>query len=436
MLEPERGGGESLNKGSTDLHFSLRSEPRWRAFLANLKILLFTTVARGVSATPAESDLLLASALWYSSILGNLRSVLARKRPFKVTASPARSRLLLETDPWHQHFLENFRVVFGGNKGSSKVTAQPVQTDLLLENRLWFRTIVEELRDLLTPPPVYVLSAQPVPVEPLFRQHRFRKRAAALSLLTHLLVVAAVLWLPSWVSNSKTPAAKPERLAQLTTGPLFLSLPPKAEKSGGGGGGGRREKTPASLGKLPRLSNRQLTPPTPKIVNPDPVLSVEPTVVVPQLARLPAVNVLNLGDPLGIPGPPSSGPGTGGGIGDGEGTGVGLGRGPGVGPGAGSGYGGGPLRVGGGVSAPAVVYRVEPEYSEEARRARYQGSVVLSAIVRKDGTIEILKVIRGLGLGLDESAIAALRQWKFRPGTKAGVPVDVALNVEINFALR
>ena len=113
-----------------------------------------------------------------------------------------------------------------------------------------------------------------------------------------------------------------------------------------------------------------------------------------------------------------------------------LGKGPGVGPGEGGRTGGGLYRVGGGVSVPTGVYRIEPNYSEYARRARYQGSVVLSAIVRKDGSIEILKVLRGFGLGLDENAVEALRKWKFRPGTRSGEPVDVALNIEINFALR
>ena len=85
---------------------------------------------------------------------------------------------------------------------------------------------------------------------------------------------------------------------------------------------------------------------------------------------------------------------------------------------------------------PNPLLPVEPMYSEEARKAKYQGTVVLSAIVRKDGSLEILKVIRGLGLGLDENAVQALKQWKFRPGMKEGVPVDVALYVEVNFSLR
>ncbi len=83
-----------------------------------------------------------------------------------------------------------------------------------------------------------------------------------------------------------------------------------------------------------------------------------------------------------------------------------------------------------------VIYRVEPQYSEEARKAKYQGTVVFSAIVRKDGTLDMLKMLRGIGLGLDENAVKALRQWKFRPGMKNGVPVDVYLNVEVNFSLR
>ena len=104
--------------------------------------------------------------------------------------------------------------------------------------------------------------------------------------------------------------------------------------------------------------------------------------------------------------------------------------------GEGGGTGGGLYRVGGGASAPTVLYRIEPNYSEDARQARYQGSVALSAIVRKDGSIEILKVLRGLGLDLDENAVEALKKWKFRPGTRSGQPVDVVLNIEINFALR
>jgi hypothetical protein len=105
-----------------------------------------------------------------------------------------------------------------------------------------------------------------------------------------------------------------------------LHLPPKAEKPGGGGGGGRRDPRPASLGRLPRASDRQLTPPVVEIKNPHPVLPVEPTIVASDLSQLPVINVPNYGDPFEVPGPPSSGPGTGGGIGSGVGGGVVVGR--------------------------------------------------------------------------------------------------------------
>ena len=79
---------------------------------------------------------------------------------------------------------------------------------------------------------------------------------------------------------------------------------------------------------------------------------------------------------------------------------------------------------------------IESSPTIQKMRGERQGSVVLSAIVHKDGSIQILKVLRSLGLGLDENAVEALKKWKFRPGTRSGEPVDVALNIEINFALR
>ena len=276
----------------------------------------------------------------------------------------------------------------------------------------------------------------------LFRDYRFQPTSLLFSGLLHLLVLVALLLLPRlYLEQTKRIKVTETQVSLLVPNKLILHLPSKPGTSGGGGGGGRRESTPASLGRLPRPADRQLTPPVPKVMNLNPVLPVEPTVIAPQLSQLPVVNLPYYGDPLGIPGPPSSGPGTGGGIGSGTGGGVGPGRGAGVGPGEGGGFGGGEFggrvyRVGGGVTPPAVIYRVEPAYSEEARKARYQGTVVLSAIVRRDGALEVLKVVRGVGLGLDENAIQALRQWKFRPGAKDGIPVDVALYIEVNFSLR
>jgi protein TonB len=214
--------------------------------------------------------------------------------------------------------------------------------------------------------------------------------------------------------------------------PLLLPSRPQ-----GGGGGGNHQLTPASLGVLPRAADKQLVPPDPEPAkNVDPVLVVEPTIVAPELAVLRPLNLLNIGDPNGIVGPPSSGPGKGGGMGGGNGHGVGDSDGPGTGPGSGGGCCDGTYRVGGDVKAPVVIYRVEPEYSEEARKARYQGTVVLEAVIRKDGTVDVLHLVRSLGFGLDQNAIEALRRWRFRPATKNGTAVDSTLNIEVRFNLR
>jgi len=134
-------------------------------------------------------------------------------------------------------------------------------------------------------------------------------------------------------------------------------------------------------------------------------------------------------------GPPSNGTGSGAGIGSGHGGGIGSGEGGGVGPGSGGGYGGGVFKVGGGVSAPKALDTPDPEYSEEARKAKYQGTCILWLIVDQNGRPQDIKIARSLGMGLDQKAIEAVRHWKFEPAKKDGHPVAVQINVEVNFRL-
>jgi len=211
-------------------------------------------------------------------------------------------------------------------------------------------------------------------------------------------------------------------------------LPPSRTQSGGGGGGGDRDKLPASKGALPKFARDQLAPPAVVVRNENPKLPVEPTVVVPPDIHLPQIGAL--GDPLSsVLGPPSNGTGSGGGIGSGSGGGVGSGRGPGVGPGWGGGIGGGVYRVGGGVSAPRVIYSPDPEFSEEARKAKYQGTVILWLVVGPDGRPHDIHVQRSLGMGLDEKAVEAIGRWKFEPALKDGIAVAVQISVEVTFRL-
>ncbi len=132
----------------------------------------------------------------------------------------------------------------------------------------------------------------------------------------------------------------------------------------------------------------------------------------------------------------SRGPGVGAGVGTGAGMGLGEGQGPGLGPGWGGGYGGGPYRPGSGVEPPHLLREVKPRYDEAARRAGIEGEVVLEVVVRADGTVGDLRVLQGLGGGLDARAAEAVRQWRFAPGLRQGTPVDVIVEVSVEFRLR
>ena len=254
-----------------------------------------------------------------------------------------------------------------------------------------------------------------------------------LSFLLHSLAAAMLLYSGIYFHDHKQEIKK--QVISLVGGDISpYVLPPSKSQSGGGGGGGDRDKLAASKGALPKLSKEQITPPVAVVRNEAPKLAVDPSVVVPPQIKLPTTG--QLGDPLSnVLGPPSNGTGSGGGIGSGSGGGVGSGRGPGVGPGWGGGIGGGAYRVGGGVSAPRAIYQPDPEYSEEARKAKYQGTVVLWCVVGPDGRVKEVKIQRSLGLGLDEKAIEAVKTWKFEPSRKDGAPVAVQINVEVNFRL-
>jgi len=121
-------------------------------------------------------------------------------------------------------------------------------------------------------------------------------------------------------------------------------------------------------------------------------------------------------------------------MGNGTGTGLGSGVMGGVGAGRDGGFGGGPFS-GDAVIAPREIYNPDPEYSEEARKAKQQGTVVLSLIVDADGRPRDIHVVRPLGMGLDEKAVEALRKWRFEPGRKGGIPVAMQVNVEVSFRL-
>lgn len=327
--------------------------------------------------------------------------------------------------------------------GPSQSDATPELKLLLGEDLtappLW-RSLLDNLRERLFPPklPPLELTSQPVALPETWGQDDYQRRSAAISFVLHAAALGTLFVLSLAGARLVT---KPAQTVSLVEPPLsdYLPVPlPKAsQRAGGGGGGGDHDKLPAPKGKLPKLSMQQLAPPAIVIRNEHPKLAVEPTVVVPPEMKLPQAAALNLGDPMSaLPsGPPSNGTGMGGGIGSGSGGGVGSGTGPGVGPGRGGGYGGGVFRVGGGITAPKVIEDPSPEYSEEARKAKFEGTVVLWLIVDANGRPRDLRVARSLGMGLDEKALQAVRLWRFKPAMKDGTPVAVEVNVEVNFHL-
>jgi protein TonB len=122
-------------------------------------------------------------------------------------------------------------------------------------------------------------------------------------------------------------------------------------------------------------------------------------------------------------------------LGEGKGTGIGSGDGPGLGPGRGGNWGGMLKKVGGGVSEPVLTHQVEPEFSEEARRARFPGEVMVSLIVDAKGMPQEVHVVRSVGMGLDEKAVEAVKQYRFKPAMEDGKPVAVEMNVMVDFQI-
>lgn len=320
----------------------------------------------------------------------------------------------------------------GGKPGGN-----PDDIHLLLSSKIdepFFRSLGRSIKEFINPPklPPLEVTSKPVAVREIWGFYGGQeKRAGFTSMAIHALAIALLLFLGTNKVVQQVVKQQIELIA-----PDITPYKPTVKKDAmqGGGGGGDRSPTPVSKGKLPKLANRQFVPPMVKPPD-NPKLVMDPTLIMPPDANIPKVDSPNLGDPLSKSGLASNGFGSGGGMGSGRGGGVGPGSGPGFGPGSGGGMGGGAYRIGGGVSQPQLLYKVEPEYSEEARKAKFQGAVMLQIIVDEKGLPRDIKIIRPLGLGLDQKAIEAVEKWKFSPGKKDGKPVPVIAQVEVNFRL-
>jgi periplasmic protein TonB len=287
--------------------------------------------------------------------------------------------------------------------------------------------------------------------QPAFTPHREAGVPLAGSAMAHAVILGAFAFL---VGIGPAPSLSQARLD--TTRLVFLATP---GPGGGGGGGGLKQVAPPPRAEL-QGTNRMRSPvvtqrvvegpkteakpappaptpaakpeePPPPEQKPDP----EPQIVAP-VATLPADARDRAGLPDGTASTGSRGSGSDGGAGAGAGAGIGEGRGSGIGPGSGGGTGGGPFRPGSGITPPSLQREVKPDYTEEARRRGINGDVELEIVVRSDGSVGDVRLQRGLGAGLDQRAIDAVRQWRFSPALRQGVPVDVLVEVAVEFKLR
>jgi protein TonB len=337
---------------------------------------------------------------WYKGIVQGIKEAISPPKlpPLELTSKPMEMGTESEEEDVHlRHFL--------------------VPTTIELP---WYKSIVQGVKELINPPklPPLEVTSKPVDLPSLKGLYGGHESMAGIgSVVIHVVIVALLLFIGT---------LKPVQQAVKEFIPLFAPdlkpLQPKPKPEQSKGGGGSPQKTEVTKGQLPKVAPKSFVAPIRPVT--DPKLAMNPTIVAPDL---PNISSNNFGNPLAGLGIPSAG--------NGIGTGIGSGRGPGVGPGSGGGFGGGAYKIGGGVSAPVPVFRPEPEYSEEARKAKWQGAVLLQLVVDENGVPQEIKVVRSLGLGLDQKAIEAVQKWRFKPGLKDGKPVPVSANIEVNFRL-
>lgn len=287
-----------------------------------------------------------------------------------------------------------------------------------------FASLFASVRDVFFPEklPPLELQSKPIPVV-----DRMAFKRSPTSTAVAVVIHAVIIGLIAWLLYKGVKMAAPQVTHVLT--PIDLPVtppkaPPKAQAMGGGGG--QRGPTPVTKGTPPKFVEQQIVPPNKPPLQ-EPKIKIQPTIEVQKDVKMASTI-----PQIGIPNSPVVGPPS---MGNGSGTGLGAGSGSGLGPGSGGNTGGGIRRIGGGVSAPVVIFSVEPEFSEEARKAKVAGNVLVAIIVDVNGRPQNVRVIRGIGMGLDEKAIEAVRQYRFKPAMENGRPVPVEVNFDVNFQI-
>ncbi len=300
------------------------------------------------------------------------------------------------------------------------------------EKPIWTE-LWESIRDVFFPPklPPLELTSKPIPVpDPL--AVKANPWAIGISTTVNLSILLIVLFFVG--KKIVETVTKPTLMTSIDVGDY--NAPKSLNRAGGGGGGGDHSIIEASKGKLPKIEKDPVVPPQVQTFD-KPKIEMPAAIAVQNDIKLPDnPELANLGMKAGGNVVLSNGTGGGGGMGSGNGGGLGSGNGIGYGPGSGWNTGGGLAQVGGRVSAPVPLFQPEAEFSDEARRAKYQGVCLVGLIVDAQGNPQNVHIVRALGMGLDEKAMEAVRKYKFKPAMRDGkTPVPVYVNVEVNFRL-
>ena len=315
---------------------------------------------------------------------------------------------------------------------SRPVPKGPINSRLAVNWGTSFGGFFYRIKEFLAPtklPPLRVTS-KPVKVKDIWSKDENFGWTQVMSMAIHAGVFALVIFVPLfWHFSQPTEAKSKIDVMPIDLSPYVAKLPAGADKAGGGGGANDHTLTPVNKGKLPKFKWTQFTPPQVKIQNLNPKLAMDPSLLGPPDLKVPNPNLSTFGDPLASAYSES--------LGHGNGTGIGSGTGGGLGPGEGGGTGGGAFRAGvNGVGVPICLYCPIPQYSDEARKAKYQGTVVLQVTITTDGRAVNISVVKGPGLGLEEKAIEAVRGWKFKPAVgPSGKVVATIVPIEVTFRL-
>jgi len=327
---------------------------------------------------------------------------------------------------------------FGGGIGSNlkdyfssaPVPRGPVNSRLAVAWGANFGGFGDRLREFFSPTKAAPLPAgiKPIKVKDIWSKDENFGWSQIIAFGIHGVMLFALLVVPIFISVSPSTEAKNKLdVTPLDISPYISKLPSGANKAGGGGGANDHTTTPVNKGKVPKFKMTQFTPPQIKPID-TPKLAMDPSLLAPPELKIVS-NAPTFGDPLANANSDS--------LGHGNGTGIGSGDGGGLGPGSGGGTGGGAFRAGvNGVGSPVCIYCPLPEYSDEARKAKYQGSVTLDVLVTIDGRVMDPRVIKGPGLGLEEKAMAQVRNWKLKPAIGPnGRPVNARVIIEVAFRI-